>query len=90
MILDYIDINNVIEDEQNGFRNDRCCEDHIYSLTLIKRNRKIGGGGYVCCTLIAEHALNRKYDPNPESFIDVKPEQKILPSMATVLLPFKS
>ena len=39
-IIEYLDINNLTEDEQNGFRKDISCEDHIYSLTSIIRNRK--------------------------------------------------
>ena len=31
--------NNLIVDEQNGFRTDRSCLDHIYSLSTIIRNR---------------------------------------------------
>ncbi len=38
-IVDYCESNNVYEDEQNGFRCKRSCEDHIYKLTLIIRNR---------------------------------------------------
>ena len=31
---------NLLADEQNGFRSNRSCEDHIFSLTSIIRNRK--------------------------------------------------
>ena len=32
--------NNIFADEQNGFRRERACVDHIFSLTSIIRNRK--------------------------------------------------
>ena len=41
-IVEYLDINNVTEDEQNGFRKNMSCEDHICSPTSIIRNRKNG------------------------------------------------
>jgi hypothetical protein len=31
---------NLLADEQNGFRSNRSCEDHIFTLTSIIRNRK--------------------------------------------------
>ena len=31
--------NNALSDEQNGFRTDRCCQDHTFSLTSIIENR---------------------------------------------------
>ncbi len=38
-IVCYCEDNNVHEDEQNGFRKKRSCEDHIFTLTYILRNR---------------------------------------------------
>lgn len=32
--------NNLLVDEQNGFRKQRSCEDHLFTLTSIIRNRK--------------------------------------------------
>ena len=39
-LLNYLEINNIIVDEQNGFRPKRSCEDHI---TSIIRNRLVDG-----------------------------------------------
>ncbi len=40
---------NVFHDEQNGFRHDRSCTDHIYSLTSVIRNRmEIGLPTFTC------------------------------------------
>ena len=39
-LVKYNDLNNLIADEQNGFRKNRSCLDHIYTLTSIIRNRK--------------------------------------------------
>ena len=35
----FCDINDLLNDEQNGFRKDRSCGDHLYGLTSIVRNR---------------------------------------------------
>ena len=40
---DYLDSENIIVEEQNGFRKKRACIDHIYVLTSIIRNRKAQG-----------------------------------------------
>ena len=34
----YLEQSNMLADEQNGFRSDRSCEDHIFTLNGIKRN----------------------------------------------------
>lgn len=39
-LVKYLETNDILEDEQNGFRKNRSCEDHIFSLTSIIRNRK--------------------------------------------------
>ncbi len=38
-VVNYCEDNNIYEDEQNGFRKKRSCEDHIFVLTSIIRNR---------------------------------------------------
>lgn len=38
-IINYCENNNLLEDEQNGFRKNRSCADHIFSLNTIIRNR---------------------------------------------------
>ena len=42
-LLNYLEINNIIVDEQNGFNPKRLCEDHILSLTSIIKNRLVDG-----------------------------------------------
>ena len=49
----------MIEDEQNGFRKDRPCEDHIYSLTSIIRNRKNEGQDTYTCFVDMAKAFDR-------------------------------
>ena len=39
----YLDENNILVNEQNGFRASRSCIDHIYALCTILRNRKLLG-----------------------------------------------
>ncbi len=39
-LLSYLENNNLLCDEQNGFRSDRSCLEHIYTLYTIIRNRK--------------------------------------------------
>jgi hypothetical protein len=39
-IVKTAEINNIYSDEQNGFRKDRSCEDHLFTLSSIIRNRK--------------------------------------------------
>ncbi|VDI35540.1 Hypothetical predicted protein [Mytilus galloprovincialis] len=36
----YLENEDILADEQNGFRKDRSCEDHIYTLNSIVRNNK--------------------------------------------------
>jgi len=38
-MMKYAEENNIIVDEQNGFRSGRSCTDHIYALNSIVRNR---------------------------------------------------
>jgi len=40
-LMTFCDDNDLIVDEQNGFRANRNCIDHIYGLTTILRNRKL-------------------------------------------------
>ena len=39
-IESYLNANNKLVDEQNGFRKDRSCQDHLYVLDSLIRNRK--------------------------------------------------
>ena len=36
----FLEVNNILVDEQNGFRAARSCIDHIFVLTTLLRNRK--------------------------------------------------
>ena len=46
-------------DEQNGFRGDRNCIDHIFSLTSIIKKRKIRGLSTYIAYMDAEKAFDR-------------------------------
>ncbi len=38
-VLTYLENNEILHEEQNGFRRDRSCIDHIFSITSIIRNK---------------------------------------------------
>ena len=38
-LINFLDNNDKLVDEQNGFRKDRSCQDHVFVLTSIIRNR---------------------------------------------------
>jgi hypothetical protein len=38
-VIKYLEANNLLVEEQNGFRKGRSCLDHIYTLTSVLRNR---------------------------------------------------
>ena len=38
-ITKYCEINDILVDEQNGFRKGRSCSDHLFSLTSIRPNK---------------------------------------------------
>ena len=42
-VTNYTEENNLIGDEQNGFRRGRTCLDHLYSLTSILNDRISAG-----------------------------------------------
>ena len=58
-LISYLDSNNIIEDEQNGFRKDQSCEDHIYTLTAIIRNRKASNLSTFACFVDMAKAFDR-------------------------------
>ncbi len=37
-IVDFLEVNDLLHDEQNGFRSKRSCSDHIFSLCSIIKN----------------------------------------------------
>ena len=48
-LLNFLESNHLLADEQNGFRQDRSCLDHIYSLTTVIKNRLANNlDTYVC------------------------------------------
>ena len=38
-VTDYCELMEIFSDEQNGFRKDRSCVDHIFTVTSVVRNR---------------------------------------------------
>ena len=58
-ISDAAESNGLIVDEQNGFRRERSCEDHIYSLTTVIRNRKMQGLSTYTAFIDMEKAFDR-------------------------------
>ena len=40
-LLQWLESNGILVDEQNGFRKDRSCQDHVYSLYSLIHNRKM-------------------------------------------------
>ena len=39
----FVEMNHILADEQNGFRKDRGCQDHIFTLASVLENRKLSG-----------------------------------------------
>ena len=58
-ITKYAEENNIFADEQNGFRSGRSCQDHIYSLTTIIRNRRQQGKSTYVAFIDMEKAFDR-------------------------------
>ena len=58
-ISNCIEINDLVADEQNGFRKDRSCLDHVYSLTSIIRCRKKQGLSTYVAFIDMEKAFDR-------------------------------
>ena len=47
-LTSYCDENEYLVDEQNGFRSERSCQDHIYVLSSLIKNRKSVGNDTFC------------------------------------------
>ena len=62
-IVNYCETLNLISDEQNGFRRDRSCCDHIFSLTSIIRNRLACGEDTYIALVDMEKAFDWIYRP---------------------------
>ena len=46
---DWIELNSILSEEQNGFRPGRCCLDHIFTSSSIVENRMIGNHDTFAC-----------------------------------------
>ena len=57
-ITAHCEINQLLVDEQNGFRSGRSCQDHIYTLTSIIRNRKVNGLDTFCAFVDFQKAFD--------------------------------
>lgn len=53
----WLDENNVLVDEQNGFRRMRSCIDHIFSLYSILQNRMLLKEDTFCCFIDAKKGI---------------------------------
>ena len=54
----WIEMNNILCDEQNGFRKDRSCLEHIYLLHSILSNRKLSRKDTFVCFVDAKKAFD--------------------------------
>ena len=57
-LTNYCESNTYLVDEQNGFRATRSCQDHIYILSSIIRNRKSNGLGTYCAFVDFQKAFD--------------------------------
>ena len=57
-LTSWIEINNVLCDEQNGFRRQRSCQDHIYALYNILNCRKLEKKDTFACFVDAKKAFD--------------------------------
>ncbi len=57
-IVNYCESNNIYEDEQNGFRCKSSCEEDIYSLTSIIRNKLSQNQSTYCCFIDKQKAFD--------------------------------
>lgn len=55
----WLEENNIIKDEQNGFRQARSCLDHIYVLYTIMKNRILLNRSTFACFIDAKKAFDR-------------------------------
>ena len=58
-ILSYRELCNILVDEQTGFRKKRSCNDHIFSLSSIIRNRLNNGKPTFAAFLDMEKAFDK-------------------------------
>lgn len=48
-LRDFLEVNNALNEEQNGFRPGRCCQDHIFTLAAIVENRLLAKKDTFAC-----------------------------------------
>ena len=58
MLSSYLENNNLIANEQNGFRAGRNCLDHIYTINRIIQNRKLSKQSTFICFIDATKAFD--------------------------------
>ena len=54
----FCEVNSLLVDEQNGFRPGRSCQDHIYTLSSVIRNRKSRGLDTFCAFVDFQKAFD--------------------------------
>ncbi len=57
-VVNYCEEKCIYEDEQNGFRKHRSCEDHIFVLTSIIKNRMSEGRDTFCTFIDMQKAFD--------------------------------
>ena len=57
-LTEYCENNECLVDEQNGFRAKRSCQDHIYVLSSLIRNRKTQGNDTFCAFIDFKKAFD--------------------------------
>jgi len=57
-IVDYCEMHDIFVDEQNGFRKNRACIDHVYTLTTVIRNRLAENKGTFSCFIDMQKAFD--------------------------------
>ncbi len=57
-IINHVNSNNIYADEQNGFRSSRSCEEHVFTLLSVVRNRINAGQSTYVAYLDAEKAFD--------------------------------
>ncbi len=57
-LVKWLEENQVIVDEQNGYRKKRSCEDHLYSLYSVINNRKLAKQSTYVCFVDAAKAFD--------------------------------
>jgi hypothetical protein len=63
-VVEFLDELDVVADEQNGFRKDRSCRDHIFVIDSIIRNKTDNGGSVFAAFIDFKKAfdcINREY-----------------------------